>query len=132
MDGLTEEQRRELGDRLRLRWSELIGDVREQLLRSDEESYVQLAGQVHDAAEMSVADLLADVNLAAADREIEELREVEAALQRMQLDTYGICEDCGQPIAYQRLRAYPTARRCLEDQRRHEALYAEGGGKPTL
>ncbi len=131
MDGLTDGQREELGERLRLRWAELIGDIRAQLLRSDEESYVELAGQVHDAAEMSVADLLADVNLAAADREIDELREVEAALQRMNLDTYGVCEDCRQPIDYARLSAYPTARRCLEDQRRHEALYAEGG-TPSL
>ena len=131
MGGLTEEQIQELGERLRLRRAELTEDIREEMLRSDEESYVALAGQVHDAGESSVADLLSDVNLHTVEQDIRELREVEDALQRMDLDTYGVCEECGAPIGFERLKAYPTARRCLEDQARHERLYAEGKG-PSL
>lgn len=131
MGGLTAAQVGELAERLRLRWAELIGDIREEMLRSDEETYIALAGQVHDSAESSVADLLSDVNLFTVEHEIRELREVEDALQRINLGTYGECEDCGAPIGYERLKAYPTARRCLEDQVRHERLYAEGRG-PSL
>lgn len=131
MGGLTEAQVRELGERLRLRWAELIRDIREEMLRSDEETYIELAGQVHDSAESSVADLLSDVNLFTVEHEIRELREVEDAMQRINLGTYGECEECGAPIGYERLKAYPIARRCLEDQARHERLYAEGRG-PSL
>ncbi len=44
------------------------------------------------------------------------LAEVEAALERMDRGTYGICERCGRRIEPARLRAMPTARFCLEDQ----------------
>lgn len=41
------------------------------------------------------------------------LAEVEAALQRLEGGTYGICERCGQPIAKARLEARPAARTCI-------------------
>jgi RNA polymerase-binding transcription factor DksA len=39
-----------------------------------------------------------------------DLAEIEAALQRLDEGTYGIDEVTGQPIARERLEAYPTAR----------------------
>lgn len=41
------------------------------------------------------------------------LAEVDAALERLERGTYGICEQCGQPIAAGRLEARPTARTCI-------------------
>jgi DnaK suppressor protein len=41
------------------------------------------------------------------------LREVDAALQRVQEGRYGGCEGCGAPIDPRRLEARPTARRCV-------------------
>ncbi|PVG84527.1 DNA-binding protein [Nocardioides gansuensis] len=41
------------------------------------------------------------------------LAEVEAAIQRLEGGTYGICERCGQPIAKARLEARPAARTCI-------------------
>jgi len=42
------------------------------------------------------------------------LKEVEAALTRMDQGTYGICESCEQPIPEARLRALPWARYCVK------------------
>ena len=42
------------------------------------------------------------------------LAEVDAALQRLDEGTYGVCERCGRPIAPGRLEARPTARLCIE------------------
>jgi len=39
--------------------------------------------------------------------------EVDAAIQRLDGGTYGICERCGQPIARARLEARPAARTCI-------------------
>ncbi len=39
-----------------------------------------------------------------------QLKEVEAALDRMEQGTYGICEATGQAIPVERLRVYPAAR----------------------
>jgi len=44
--------------------------------------------------------------------ELRELREVDAALQRLKNGTYGRCERCGVAIGRRRLRAIPEARIC--------------------
>ena len=49
-----------------------------------------------------------------------DLREVDAALMRLDAGTYGVCEACGRPIADERLEALPAARLCIEDQSRAE------------
>ena len=46
------------------------------------------------------------------------LRDIDAALKRIENGTYGICEICGKPIGVERLRAIPWATRCIDDQRR--------------
>jgi DnaK suppressor protein len=43
-----------------------------------------------------------------------DLREVHAALERLEAGTYGTCERCGRPIADARLEAMPAARHCIE------------------
>lgn len=43
------------------------------------------------------------------------LKEVEAALGRLDNHTYGICEACGHKIAPARLEAMPAARFCIKD-----------------
>jgi DnaK suppressor protein len=40
----------------------------------------------------------------------DQLAEVEHALDKFALGTYGRCEECGEPIALARLRAFPEAR----------------------
>jgi DnaK suppressor protein len=42
-----------------------------------------------------------------------QLTEIEAAIERLAAGTYGVCEQCGQPIAAARLGARPTARTCI-------------------
>ena len=49
-------------------------------------------------------------NLAVEQDPEHELREVLAALDRMEKGVYGICEKTGQEIGIDRLRAYPAAR----------------------
>ena len=45
------------------------------------------------------------------------LEDVERAIRMLDRGTYGICETCGEPIAPERLEAYPASRYCLADQR---------------
>lgn len=106
---------------LRARLSVLRADIAAALRRADQESYGELAGQVHDVDEESLADLLTDVNLAEISREVVEVSDIDAALRRIAERTYGVCIDCGEPIDLGRLEAYPTAKRCLACQRDHEA-----------
>lgn len=42
-----------------------------------------------------------------------ELEEITAALARLDADSAGRCESCGEPIPLARLQARPTARHCV-------------------
>ncbi|MGQ0508085.1 MAG: TraR/DksA family transcriptional regulator [Myxococcaceae bacterium] len=50
----------------------------------------------------------------------QELMMIDAALTRMDQETFGECVDCGGEIAFERLQALPFALRCEEDATRHE------------
>jgi len=118
---LTQAQLAELRGSLKARFDALREEVRQELIQSDDEQYVALAGSVWDPADASIADLLADVNLAVIDRHINEIRTTEAAMLRIARGVYGICVDCDEPIAPERLTAYPAAQRCYRCQTQHEA-----------
>jgi len=41
------------------------------------------------------------------------LAEIDAALDRLAAGSYGLCQQCGQPISPSRLEARPAARTCI-------------------
>jgi DnaK suppressor protein len=43
------------------------------------------------------------------------LSDIDEALSKLDNGTYGICEECGQPIGEARLEAMPAARLCIAD-----------------
>jgi RNA polymerase-binding transcription factor len=131
MGNLARNEVMELERMLRARERVLREEIRAALLRSEEEHYRDLAGMVSDAGDESVADMLTDIELAAVDRDVGELREVEDALARLREKTYGVCVDCGEPIDYARLKAQPAAVRCVPCQERRERGYAHDS-TPTL
>jgi len=129
---LTKSELSNLGEQLGRRYESLLEEVRDALEHSENQQYVELIGRVPaDIGDQSVGDALADLNLAIIDRHIQELRDIEAAKARLAQRTYGICIGCGDDIAYDRLHAYPTAKRCVICQQQRERTYAHGG-TPTL
>jgi DnaK suppressor protein len=90
------------------------------------------AGDQREAAdELSVVDQHpADVADITMQREVdytikgiveEEVEQVQQAIQRQQEGRYGICADCNQPIAKERLEARPQATLCIDCQRKRES-----------
>jgi DnaK suppressor protein len=53
-------------------------------------------------------------------RELDELRAVEDAIERIERDDYGICASCEDPIELKRLEAIPWARFCRSCQEEME------------
>lgn len=43
----------------------------------------------------------------------EQLVQIDSAIDRVRLGTYGFCEQCGEPISAERLAARPVARLCI-------------------
>ncbi len=57
---------------------------------------------------------------ASGERRAVQLREIEAALRRIDDGSYGECERCAEPINPRRLDADPTARLCIGCASRNE------------
>jgi DnaK suppressor protein len=128
---LTEHQINHFKAKLKDRFTTLRREISAELLSFDEEQYVDLAGRVHDSGEESLADLLVDLELSSIDRHIQEIRDIDEALMRIALGTYGECCDCLAPIALERMQVNPAARRCVICQEAHDHNFAHGR-QPTL
>lgn len=109
---------------LQKRYDLLRDEIRQELLDSDNQHFIDLAGQVHDLEEESVADLLVDIDLAVIDLHVCEIREIDAALMRLARGRYGVCTDCADEIDVERLQAQPAARRCSLCQEQFERNHA--------
>jgi DnaK suppressor protein len=55
-----------------------------------------------------------DILIRLEDRETDELRKIQAALQLIDQREYGLCQICGKPIPRARLEELPTAFRCVD------------------
>ena len=60
------------------------------------------------------------------ENEAGELLEIEAALERIEAGTYGMCEACGKPVPKPRLMALPFARLCIACKRKEETEEQQG------
>ena len=66
-----------------------------------------------DSDDVSHREAEREMDMALGDREIAELGAVSAALRRLKEDRYGQCIDCGEAIAFDRLKVEPWALRCV-------------------
>lgn len=128
MTALTRPQLEQLGQKLKADYQARLHEVRDELQNSGNQHRIDLLnGEPGDAGDESMANALADFNLAILDRHIDEIRDIEAALQRIRRDEYGVCIDCGEDVTFPRLMAYPTAKRCIVCQEQREKQYAQEG-----
>ena len=56
------------------------------------------------------------------DRERMLINKVKEALEDIEDGFYGICEDCGENISVERLKARPVARRCIRCKSKQEKI----------
>jgi RNA polymerase-binding protein DksA len=122
-------QSEELREILDARARQLREEIRQTLLKSDVEQYTMIADQVRDLEDDSFADLMVDVNLAEIDRDLQELRLIDAAFLRMRDGSYGRCDGCGLPIEIERLHATPFASRCFDCQSTYERNHVQNIGR---
>ena len=75
-----------------------------------------------DIADRASRETDRSLELRTRDRERKLISKIDEALQRIDEDSYGYCEETGEPISVRRLEARPTATMSLEAQERHERL----------
>jgi YteA family regulatory protein len=112
-------------------FKEMLLDERRRVQAAIENLHEEHPGSMSDeTGEDAVYDNhLADTATDTFDRELDYtlgensehvLAEIEAALERIDDGTYGICTNCGKEIPPERLEARPWATLCIDCQRQRE------------
>lgn len=113
---LTEEQAGELGSMLEVRRRQLVTSI-ERRRGQGRELVVREVGDEMDEATTEGATSMASKLL---ERDVQLLREIDHALDKVAGGTYGTCEGTGEPIGYARLKLRPWARYSIEYQEEME------------
>ena len=96
----------------------MLEDRRGELMREvqgrirDAQTDITKQARVLDQGESCEVDIQEDIEFALIQIKAETLNKIDAALRRLNEDTYGVCFECGDEIAERRLRAVPFAVRC--------------------
>jgi RNA polymerase-binding protein DksA len=105
LEGQARELRGEISDAEQM-WAEQLRDSGE--------------GAGDDQADAGTKTFEREHELSLASNTRELLAQVERALMRIDTGTYGICENCGNPIGKARLQAFPRATLCVSCKQREE------------
>ncbi len=107
---LKENQRKTLKNLLFEKKEQLLSEatlgqnIIEELRRedsSDELDYAEISSDSHNLSILR-------------DKQLQDLKEIEFALTKIESNTYGICEMCDEDIEIKRLKIKPHARFCVE------------------
>ncbi len=110
--------RKMLMDKKREIWNE----VKEKLFQQLGKEYRSEIDTVLDEGDKALSDLAEETNLTLVDLRKDTLEKIDHALKKLEEGTYGVCEDCGNEISEQRLKALPFAVHCVECKQRREEL----------
>ena len=91
---------------------EIISEVKDKMRDVRSEGALVPRQGVRDEVESSEADIQDDIEFALLQMKTETLNKVGEALLGLDVGTYGYCDECGEEISEQRLRALPFAIRC--------------------
>ncbi len=73
-----------------------------------------------DEADLAALDQAKERSLWLANDQKQRLAQIDQALARISEGTYGICDNCGKPIAPERMEAIPHAVLCINCQSKSE------------
>ena len=126
---LTAAERGALEAKLVARRAALRAEIEAKLNTQDNPALMGLRNRMEETDDWAVADLETALDVAEVSRDAAELHEVEAALARVKVNTYGICIECGTAIPPTRLAVAPMAARCIACQEELEtAMRRTGAG----
>ena len=85
--------------------------------KASTESAVQDIGDILDSVS---EERTRELDLILTDREKRKLAQIDDAIERIEENTYGLCEECGVKIPKARLKVLPFAIYCVECQEKNE------------
>jgi len=81
----------------------------------------EVDGEPLDFTDQASIESERDLNIHIKEREARLTAKIKEALARLEDGSFGICEDCGEPIAEKRLKARPVTTLCIDCKRKQEA-----------
>ncbi|HEY8168430.1 MAG TPA: TraR/DksA family transcriptional regulator [Candidatus Limnocylindrales bacterium] len=92
---------------------------RERLLQEIADAEPQAPGQMTYGSQAAMASevVAQQRDIALRERSTRQLEAVDAAIERIDDETFGICTSCGKPVGDERLEARPWAALCIDCQR---------------
>jgi RNA polymerase-binding transcription factor len=122
--GVTEKDYKEFEQRLLVERQKILkemGHLENTVLKINQrESAGDLSGYSFHMADVGTDAMEREKAFLFASAEGRLLMEINEALRRVYRGEYGVCENCGQPIARARLEAMPYARLCLSCKEKEE------------
>src|SRR5215813_10814455 len=92
----------------------------EALRRTQPESSGNLSNVPLHMADVGTENYDQEFTLGLIENEQTTLEQVQEALSRIEAGTFGRCQECGDPIAKQRLQALPYTKHCIQCARKLE------------
>ncbi|PLX51071.1 MAG: RNA polymerase-binding protein DksA [Desulfobulbaceae bacterium] len=86
------------------------------------------AGNYPDPADRATAESDRNFELRIRDRERKLLSKIKDAMERIDNETFGICDECGDDISEKRLEARPVTTLCIQCKTKQENYEKAKGG----
>jgi DnaK suppressor protein len=85
-----------------------------------EDSYNLGTDGIQDMADAASNTYNADILMSISDNDLTLLKDIDNCLDKLNKETYGVCEECEEKISEKRLEANPVARYCITCKRQME------------
>ncbi|HEU4950004.1 MAG TPA: TraR/DksA family transcriptional regulator [Candidatus Deferrimicrobiaceae bacterium] len=95
-------------------------DLVQEISRRSKASTESGAQDIGDILDSVSEERTRELDMILTDREKRKLAQIDDAIDRIDENTYGLCEDCGVKIPKARLRVLPFAKYCVECQEKTE------------
>ena len=95
-------------------------DLVREIARRSKASTESGAQDIGDILDSVSEERTRELDMILTDREKRKLAQIDDALERIEDNTYGLCEDCGVKIPKARLKVLPFAKYCIECQEKTE------------
>jgi len=95
-------------------------DLVREIARRSKASTESGAQDIGDILDSVSEERTRELDMILTDREKRKLAQIDDAIERIEDNTYGLCEDCGVKIPKPRLKVLPFAKYCIECQEKTE------------
>ncbi len=114
-----------MDQKTRTRFKKILLEERQRVLNAATKTLDEIqisSDDLPDETDQAVSELTQNLSLSLRDRERSSLLAINAALQRIDEGTFGICESCEDPIEAKRLEVRPMCTMCFvcQEEREHK------------